>query len=148
MAKPSQENFYKRLNELAGNKSKVNETNITNGTSAIKIIKEEVGINIDIISGTQEALYTVDACSHLVPNTETDITLVADIGGGSTELNILESGKIKNHISIPFGAVNTDVENTEITTQLKNQIENFVTKSFNYKSIFLCGGTATTIPVP
>ncbi|GGE41602.1 Ppx/GppA phosphatase family protein [Actibacterium pelagium] len=57
----------------------------TNGKDLIKRVKNEAGLQLDIIQPEEEARLAVVSCAPLV-STKTEQLLVVDIGGGSTEL--------------------------------------------------------------
>ena len=57
----------------------------TNGKDLIKRVKNEAGLQLDIIEPEEEARLAVVSCAPLV-STRTEQLLVVDIGGGSTEL--------------------------------------------------------------
>lgn len=72
-------------------------------------VKEDVGIDLDIISTQEEANLALDGCSPLLDYRNRH-ALVFDIGGGSTELVWLRLGKgrqneILGWTSIPYGVV-------------------------------------------
>lgn len=65
-------------------------------------IKEEVGIDIDILTEEEEAYYGNYAVLHTM---ELEDGLTVDIGGGSTELVLFKDKKIEKMVSLPFGGV-------------------------------------------
>ena len=71
------------------------------GTAFIKIIKEETGLDIRVISGDAEARY---AARGVLMDTPQASGVVADFGGGSLEFARLEQGHITDTISLPLGA--------------------------------------------
>lgn len=68
----------------------------------INRVKKELGLNIKVIDGAQEALYGGVAAQNLIFN-ENFITV--DIGGGSTEFAFIKNGKIEHCISLDIGTV-------------------------------------------
>ncbi|MGH2531771.1 MAG: Ppx/GppA phosphatase family protein [Thermomicrobiales bacterium] len=73
-----------------------------NGPSFLNRVRRETGVEISLISGDQEAALTfrglaasIDVAGHL---------LVADVGGGSTEMIAAEHGQIIAARSIPLGS--------------------------------------------
>jgi exopolyphosphatase/guanosine-5'-triphosphate,3'-diphosphate pyrophosphatase len=64
----------------------------------------EVGLELQIISGEEEARLTAIGVLHALgpdyPN-----MLIVDIGGGSTEFTAIAHGKIIRHTSLPIGVV-------------------------------------------
>jgi len=76
--------------------------NTHNGTEFVRVVKEQTGIIIKIISGETEAkLGYIGAINTL---NVTDGVLF-DLGGGSTELTLIKNRKAEKFISLPFGAV-------------------------------------------
>jgi len=75
-----------------------------NKNQFIKAILEESHIQIDVISGKEEA----ELIFHAVKN-EIDLyqrnALLIDIGGGSVELTLTQNAKIKSTASFPLGTV-------------------------------------------
>lgn len=95
--------------------------NARNGTEFARIVKEETGITIKIISGEEEAkLGYIGAINTL---NVTDAVLF-DLGGGSTELTLIKDRKAEKFISLPFGAVTLterfNLQNKGSETQLAN----------------------------
>ena len=65
----------------------------TNATDIIKKVKSETGIEIEIISGDQEASFIYE--NHVAENMTTEESyLYIDVGGGSTELTFFSDGKM------------------------------------------------------
>jgi exopolyphosphatase/guanosine-5'-triphosphate,3'-diphosphate pyrophosphatase len=63
-----------------------------NAQEIIKKVKESSGINIEIITGDQEAAYIYE--NHIAENLSSDHSyLYIDVGGGSTELTFFSKGK-------------------------------------------------------
>ena len=75
-------------------------------------VREEIGINIEIISSTEEARLVVAGCAPLL-NPRIPYAIVFDIGGGSTEIVWLRlwgggdraGPEILGSMSLPFGVV-------------------------------------------
>lgn len=62
-----------------------------NADKIIKLIKKETGIDIDVISGTNESKLIMNAFLHLLEPKETFLHI--DVGGGSTELTLIQNNK-------------------------------------------------------
>jgi exopolyphosphatase/guanosine-5'-triphosphate,3'-diphosphate pyrophosphatase len=77
--------------------------NASNGGEFIRRAKEETGFEFDVIPGEMEAYYDY---LGVVNTIDVDNCVILDIGGGSTEIIRVEKRKIRNSVSIPFGAVN------------------------------------------
>lgn len=65
-------------------------------------VKEQAGIDFEIISGEQEAYYSYLAVSQTVGIED---GIIYDTGGGSTEITLVKNGEVKHSISLPLGAV-------------------------------------------
>ncbi len=79
-----------------------------NGNAFIERVKRETGIVLDIISAEEEARLAVLGCHILLENGEGP-AVIFDIGGGSTELVLVEAGgkipRIIDWQSVPWGVV-------------------------------------------
>ncbi|MGL5972521.1 MAG: hypothetical protein ACRCZK_02205 [Oscillospiraceae bacterium] len=78
--------------------------NCTNGKDVINEVYKKTGINITILTGAEEAFYTLQGALYEIK--EKNFTIF-DIGGGSTE--IIYSGEDDNSFfSLPIGSLNID----------------------------------------
>jgi len=79
-----------------------------NGEEFIARVREETGIALDIISAEEEARLAVLGCQILL-EPGTGPAIIFDIGGGSTELVLLEQGggvpEMRDWLSVPWGVV-------------------------------------------
>lgn len=80
-----------------------------NGPEFIERVREETGIALDIISAREEARLAVLGCHILLEQGEGP-AMIFDIGGGSTELVLVEQGeaplpRILDWMSVPWGVV-------------------------------------------
>lgn len=66
-------------------------------------VKQETGINLQVLSGRQEAYYDY---LGVVRTLKMDHCLILDVGGASCELVLVQHRKARDMISLPFGAVN------------------------------------------
>jgi len=69
----------------------------------INKIKKELGLNLRVIDGNEEAYFGGIAVSNLLSPLSNAVTM--DIGGGSTELALMKDGKIIDTISLNIGTV-------------------------------------------
>lgn len=81
----------------------------SNGAAFIERVKRETGIMLDIISAEEEARLAVLGC-HILLEHGDGPAIIFDIGGGSTELVLLEQGDtpvphIVDWLSVPWGVV-------------------------------------------
>ncbi|MBD3729654.1 MAG: Ppx/GppA family phosphatase [Sphingomonadales bacterium] len=79
-----------------------------NGTEFIERVRRETGILLDIISAEEEARLAVLGC-HILLESGEGPAMIFDIGGGSTELVLIEPGgpvpRILDWQSVPYGVV-------------------------------------------
>ena len=79
-----------------------------NGTDFIERVRAETGIALDIISAQEEARLAVLGC-HILLEQGHGPAVIFDIGGGSTELVLIEPGervpRIIDWASVPWGVV-------------------------------------------
>ncbi len=69
----------------------------------LKRVERELGLHIKVIDGDKEAWYGALAAASLLPPSDRAVTV--DIGGGSTELALIEEGKIVQTLSLDIGTV-------------------------------------------
>ncbi len=76
--------------------------NAKNCEEIVKEVKENTNIDLKILSGTDEGeLSFLGAYDDF----STDTGIMADVGGGSSEIIAFENGKIKSLLSIPLGSL-------------------------------------------
>ncbi len=76
----------------------------TNSEEVLKKIKTETGIDINIISGDEEATYIYQ--NHIAENLDKEHSyLYIDVGGGSTELTFFSNGKLQYKESFNIGTI-------------------------------------------
>ena len=76
----------------------------SNGADFIRMVKTKTGLDVDIISGDEEASLTMLGVSSGLDIEDKDIFLI-DIGGGSTEFIFASGGKILHKVSTDIGVV-------------------------------------------
>ena len=69
-----------------------------NGALFLERVKNEVGINLRIISGREEAELALKSCVPLI-DTTAEMALVFDIGGGSTEVSVIRVSDLPAFLS-------------------------------------------------
>jgi exopolyphosphatase / guanosine-5'-triphosphate,3'-diphosphate pyrophosphatase len=74
----------------------------SNGEAFLERIKQEVGLDIEMLSRENEAKLAVSGCASLI-DTSVDLALVFDIGGGSSELIWLDLNKRPGPWRKPMG---------------------------------------------
>jgi exopolyphosphatase/guanosine-5'-triphosphate,3'-diphosphate pyrophosphatase len=76
----------------------------SNGATLIERSRRETGIELEMIEGVEEARLVQLAVTRRVPLHDKRALLI-DVGGGSTELTVLERGQAAFSISLPVGTV-------------------------------------------
>jgi len=75
-----------------------------NNTEIIETIKEETGIKVEVISGSDEASLVFE--NHIAENLDKDHSyLYIDVGGGSTELTFFSNNELIFTDSFPIGTI-------------------------------------------
>lgn len=80
--------------------------NITNSKEAVSFIEQKTGFCIDVLSGEEEACFTFSGAAKAHNITD---GLIADIGGGSTELVLIQKSQVKKAVSLPIGSLTSFV---------------------------------------
>ena len=109
----------------------------TNTEEIISLVKEETGIEIEVISGSDEASLVFE--NHIAENLDTQNSyLYIDVGGGSTELTFFNNGEMIFKDSFQIGTIRL----------LKNQVDDSVwnemkssikTKTKGFKTVVAIG---------
>ncbi len=66
-------------------------------------VKQNLKLNIKIISGEKEAYFGAIACANLLPQQRNALSI--DIGGGSTELAYIDKNNVSHPLSLKLGTV-------------------------------------------
>ena len=98
-----------------------------NGAEIIQAVKQTSGIDIEIISGDEEATLIYE--NHVAEGLDKDSAyLYIDVGGGSTELTFYENGEMKYERSFNIGTIRllnhlvTDVHWKEMKEEIRKNI--------------------------
>jgi len=76
----------------------------TNGEAFVQEVERVAGIRLETISGVQEARLIAKGVLSGFEVKDERVAL-ADIGGGSTEISLVERGEVKFGVSVPLGSV-------------------------------------------
>lgn len=108
-----------------------------NGPELIRRIKGETGINIEIISGQDEAAFIYE--NHVAENLNSDESyLYIDVGGGSTELTFFSDGKLIAKDSFNIGTIR--LLKDQVDESVWNSMKQFIkTKTSGYHHIAAIG---------
>ena len=112
----------------------------TNGTAVQQKIKNQTGINIEIINGAEEADIIFSTFFLLAIDRESPF-IVIDVGGGSTEVSVFEEGKKIAGMSFSVGTIRLLKEKVHehLWEQINQWIKTNVDLSTKYK-VFGTGG--------
>jgi len=99
-----------------------------NGPELIKAIKEQAGVEVEIISGLEEAELIYMADSKKKSAAGDTAALYVDVGGGSTELVLYKDGRLHFHDSFQIGTVR----------MLNNAVQDKEKKRFAHNLESLC----------
>lgn len=103
-----------------------------NGEEFIRVVEQETGLRVEVLSGIEEArlvgLAASQGCSE-----KGFTSLNIDIGGGSTEISIFREGEPLKLVSVKLGAVGltdrfirTDPPSPDELTHLRSEIRNLL----------------------
>ncbi len=108
-----------------------------NAQEIIKKVKAETGIEIEIISGDQEASFIYE--NHVAENMTTDESyLYVDVGGGSTELTFFSDSKLIFKKSFNIGTIR--LLKNQVDEAAWNEMKEFIrTKSKGYHHVTAIG---------
>lgn len=126
--------------------------NISNTEEAVAEIQEKTGFLIDVLSGEEEAFLTFSGAAH---EQEIYDGVIADIGGGSTELVLIKEGKPVQTASLPIGSLvafvrfvgkrpATKGQIMEIRRYVRDLIHNSFETGLSGEVLFGIGGAART----
>jgi exopolyphosphatase/guanosine-5'-triphosphate,3'-diphosphate pyrophosphatase len=127
--------------------------NIKNADLVVSCIEDEIGFDTAVLSGESEALYAYIGATHEFSVTD---GIVADIGGGSTEIVCCRENEAKKAVSFPIGSLSMYVENIQKVlpsrsqiTQIKNgvlqQLEMAPVSNSDYPILYGVGGSIRAI---
>ncbi len=119
-----------------------------NGALFLKRVREETGLQLEIVNRETEARLAVSSCASLIGR-ETRSAVLFDIGGGSSEIAVIKLGenrsyRIANHIShwtsLPVGVVTLSERygGHHVTPEI---FENMVAEVTRLLGDFNCPGT-------
>lgn len=109
---------------------------VANRKEVLELMKEDLDLDIEILSGEEEAKLAFVGASV---STEVKEGVLCDIGGGSTEVVIIGQGKVIKSNSLSIGslsAFNDYVDGLFVDKDSKKLIENKVLQLFDDSSIY------------
>jgi exopolyphosphatase / guanosine-5'-triphosphate,3'-diphosphate pyrophosphatase len=116
-----------------------------NAKEIIKKVKADTGIDIEIISGDQEASLIYE--NHIAENMTADESyLYIDVGGGSTELTFFSDGKLIFKKSFNIGTIR--MLKNQVTESAWDEMKEFIrtkTKGYHHVTAIGSGGNINKI---
>jgi exopolyphosphatase/guanosine-5'-triphosphate,3'-diphosphate pyrophosphatase len=96
-----------------------------NAKRILEQVKKETGIDIEVISGEDEASYIYE--NHVAENLSSQESyLYIDVGGGSTELTFFSDGKLVTKQSFNIGTIR--LLKNQVTEEHWNEMKEFIRK--------------------
>ena len=116
-----------------------------NGEAIIKRVKDETGIQINIITGQEEASLIYE--NHVAENMTSDESyLYIDVGGGSTELTFFSDGKLIFKESFDIGTIR--LLKGQVSESMWDTMKEFIkskTKGYHHVTAIGSGGNINKI---
>ena len=116
-----------------------------NSEDIIRKIKEETGIDIEIISGQEEASLIYE--NHVAENLNKEESyLYIDVGGGSTELTFFSDGKLVFKESFNIGTIR--LLKNQVTESQWDEMKEFIkskTKGYHHVTAIGSGGNINKV---
>ena len=113
-----------------------------NGVKIREMVKKTSGIDIEIISGDEEASLVYE--NHVAEGLDKDFSyLYIDVGGGSTELTFYENGKMKYKNSFNIGTIR--LLNNLVTEDHWKDMKEEIRKNINSKKAVVAIGSGGNI---
>ena len=117
----------------------------SNSSDIIKKVKAETGIEIQIISGQEEASFIYE--NHIAENmTAEDSYLYIDVGGGSTELTFFSDNKLIFKESFNIGTIR--LLKNQVDEAIWNEMKEYIrtkTKGYHHVTAIGSGGNINKI---
>ncbi len=116
-----------------------------NGQDIIRQVKHETGLDIEIISGDQEASLIYE--NHIAENMAKDESyLYIDVGGGSTELTFFSDGKLIFKKSFNIGTIR--MLKNQVTESTWDELKEYIrskTKGYHHVTAIGTGGNINKV---
>lgn len=108
-----------------------------NSAEIISLVKNETGIEIEIISGSDEASFIYE--NHVAENLDSDHSyLYIDVGGGSTELTFFSNNKLVFKDSFDIGTIR--LLKNKVSDEKWNEMKNHIKeKTKDHKQVTAIG---------
>ncbi len=116
-----------------------------NAKDIIKKVKAETGIQIEVISGQEEASFIYE--NHIAENMTTEESyLYVDVGGGSTDITFFSDGKLVFKESFNIGTIR--LLKNQVTEAIWDEMKEFIrnkTKGYHHVTAIGSGGNINKI---
>ncbi|MDF2965343.1 MAG: hypothetical protein K0Q51_731 [Rickettsiaceae bacterium] len=112
-----------------------------NAGNFIKLIKEKFDVDIEVISGTEEARFGALGVIMAINNTQ---GIIADFGGGSLELSTVKDNEITRLVSLPLGSKIIQ-QNKNTTAEEIKEIINQEYQDTKVSNLYFIGGALRLI---
>lgn len=116
-----------------------------NASDIIKKVKAETGIEINVISGQEEASFIYE--NHVAENMTTDESyLYVDVGGGSTDITFFSDGKLIFKESFNIGTIR--LLKNQVTEAAWDELKEYIrtkTKGYHHVTAIGSGGNINKI---
>lgn len=128
---------------------------VDNAQNVITRIRQESGVDIDLLSGEKEAYYDYLGLMQHLPGIRNAVAL--DIGGGSMEIIHIRNGRLHQCISLPTGSLKLSIEyadgrfpHPEECTHIEEYVDNLLERvdwleQTHSDTIYTIGGTARAV---
>jgi len=117
----------------------------SNTADVISLVKEKTGIQIEVISGTEEASLVFE--NHIAENLDKDYSyLYIDVGGGSTDVTFFSNNAIIFKESFNIGTIR--VLKNQVTNEMWNEMKSVIksrTKGFKTVTAIGSGGNINKV---
>ena len=108
------------------------------GRDFISEIKDQMGLDITIISGEDEARYSGLGVLAAFPQAK---GVAGDLGGGSLELATLKNGGVRDVLSMPVGVLRILGKGKEAQSYLDQHLANIPSSYMKQPNFYIIGGT-------
>ena len=126
----------------------------SNRDGLIEKIKNQLQLEVNVVSGIEEAKLTFLGCTNEFSTKE--YYAVIDIGGGSTEIIFGSRNKLDSDCSLPFGVVSlteqyfsndppTSLEINRVRMEIQTQLKKSVNSNMKFEKAIAVAGTPTTL---
>lgn len=128
----------------------------SNAEEIIDRVKQETGLEIDLISAEREAALSYKAVQNRTVSDKRERGVSVDMGGGSTEIDLFRDGKVSFWTSLPFGCLSlynahckgefpTESEWDAMKREVFSALEEAKVPSDSAETLYLIGGSARAL---